>query len=158
MFLIARGHILRADKFPWKLLDCLTVHLQADFLSPGHNHCLSDIHAIFDPYRFLIARRHILRADKFPGKLLDCPTVGFGQSLSQSPSHSPPTQAPNHSPPTQAATFRHACEQNQDFLDICPTCLGRSSGRWIGYMYRIRTTSSGNVPAGPPVIFGGSRG
>ena len=38
-----------------------------------------------------------------------------------------------------------------------PQLFGRNSGRWISYMYRIKTISSGSVPAGPPVIFGGSR-
>ena len=49
---------------------------------------------------------------------------------------------------------RGGCREAQT---IFPPLFGRNPGRLMGYMYRIRAISSGNVPGGPPVIFGGSR-
>ena len=76
IYLIARGHILREDKFPGKMLDCLTVHLQADVLSPGHNHCLSG-RQIFCPYIFCIARGHFFTGRYFTGNCVPVITAIF---------------------------------------------------------------------------------
>ena len=54
-------------------------------------------------------------------------------------------------------TFKEHIEDPEMFEKEENMVFGRVSGGWNGYVCQIRTISSGNVPAGPPVIFGGSR-
>ena len=157
-FPIARGHIWRADKFPGKLHDCLTIgFFNSSCNCPGvvsaRKMCpLACWNLYGSKNAWMSDRQWLCPGDKKPA----C-------KCTQSTSHTPPAQAPSHSPPTQAATLfvkkphisatcvrqiRHVCQ-------ICPTVFGRISGRWISYMTRILTIFSGFVSAGLPVIFGG---
>ena len=117
------------------------------FFSPGHNVCLPVTHAhVFARMPYAVRRYgQISCGESFAchtGKLLLI-SQSVTHSLSQSPTHSP-SQSLKHK-------FLHF------FYKQVPPLFGRNSGRWMGYMYRIRTISSGSVPAGRPVIFGGSR-